>query len=255
LEITFDELLDVDVPQSRTIEENLDFSPKGDQITNSDIVETEELASISFSQDSRNSKVVGHLEKLKVLFSHDFEMVYSDIAIFNELLQVVKDLQDFKMYLSGVNQGILTAVQIIVNSLLIDIPFITNTLSSYAQVQQEHDTIFQMLRSLVDEKKAAEKRCEELLKDKQDFDIKIDHFEKEFQLAKEGREKTMTDFKEIINLRDEALSNFFDESPKGIQILKKVNTHEENYRIAVEKKSSLTESWTTIQSLFHPKPM
>jgi len=49
-----------------------DFSPKGDQITNSDIVETEELSSIVFSQDSSNSKVVEHLEKLKVLFSHNF---------------------------------------------------------------------------------------------------------------------------------------------------------------------------------------
>lgn len=78
------------------------------------------------SQDSCNSKVVEHLEKLKVLFSHNFEIIYSDVAIYNELLQVVKDLQDFKMYLSGVNLGIFTAVQIIVNSLRIDIPFITN---------------------------------------------------------------------------------------------------------------------------------
>lgn len=112
-----------------------------------------------------------------------------------------------------------------------------------------------MLRSLIDEKKAAEKRCEELLKDKQDFDIKIEHLEKELQLAKEGREKTMTDFKEILNLRDGALSKYFDESPKGIQILKKLNSHEENNRIAVGKKSSLTESWTTIQHLFYPKTM
>ncbi|AES67163.1 hypothetical protein MTR_2g087620 [Medicago truncatula] len=161
------------------------------------------------SQDSCNSKVVEHLEKLKVLFSHNFEIIYSDVAIYNELLQVVKDLQDFKMYLSGVNLGIFT-----------------------------HDTIFQMLRSLIDEKKAAEKRCEELLKDKQDFDIKIEHLEKELQLAKEGREKTMTDFKEILNLRDGALSKYFDESPKGIQILKKLNSHEENNRIAVGKKSN-----------------
>jgi hypothetical protein len=255
LEITADELLNVDASQERTNEENLDFSPKGDQITNSDIVETTELSSITFSQDSCNSKVVEHLEKLKVLFSHNFEIIYSDVALYNELLQVVKDLQDFKMYLNGVNLGIFTAVQIIVNSLPIDIPFITNNLSSYAQTQQEHDTIFQMLRSLIDEKKAAEKRCEELLKDRQDFDIKIDHLEKELQLAKEGREKTMTDFKEIINLRDKAWSKFFDECPKGTEIRTKLKSHEENYRIAVEKKSSLTESWTTIQSLFHPKPM
>jgi len=168
---------------------------------------------------------------------------------------VVKDLQDFKVYLNGVNLGIFIAVQIIVNSLPIDIPFITNTLSSYTQVQQEHDTIFQMLRSLIDEKKAAEKRCEELLKDKQDFDIKIDHLEKELQLAKEGREKTVTDFKEIKNLRDKALFKFVDEYPKGIEILTKLKSHKENYRMAVEKKSSLTEYWTTIQSLFYPKPM
>ena len=110
MDITVDELLNVDAFEERNIEENLDFSPKGDQITNSDIVETEELSSIAFSQDSCNSKVVEHLEKLKVLFSHNFEIIYSDMAIYNELLQVVKDLQDFKMYLSGVNLGIFTAV-------------------------------------------------------------------------------------------------------------------------------------------------